>query len=124
MNPKNRLDRLTDRERRLVQDFVSLLRRRFDGQLVSAMLFGSRARGEATADSDLDVLVVMRDAPPETRKTIRHLAAEVWLEHDIYLSTRVWSQAHWQELAELQTGSYRNICQDGISLLAPQLATG
>jgi predicted nucleotidyltransferase len=123
MKRANNLDFLTERERHVVQEFVDRVRQRFDGQLVAAVLFGSRARGEATPDSDMDVLVVMHHAPPEIRKAVRHLAAEVWLEHDIYLSTRVWSAAHWRELERMQTGFFRNVCRDGISLLDPSPAT-
>jgi predicted nucleotidyltransferase len=114
---KNRLNHLTDMEKRVALSFVKRMRQRFDGQLIDAVLFGSRARGEAQPDSDMDVLVVMSSADPEVRKQIRHIAAEVWLEHDIYLSTRVWSQAQWRKLEELQTLLYQNIHRDGISLL-------
>ncbi len=117
MEQENRLDHLTDKERRVVMEFVERVRQRFDGQLISAVLFGSRARGEAESDSDMDVLVVMSNADPEVRKEIRYLAVEVWLEHDIYLSTRVWSWAHWRRVEELQTLLYRNIHRDGINLL-------
>lgn len=113
---ENSLDHLTDRERQVAIEFLKRVRQRFDGQLVSAVLFGSRARGEAEPDSDMDVLVVMSSADPEVRKEIRYLAVEVWLEHGIYLSTRVWSQAHWRKLEELQTLLYQNIRRDGINL--------
>lgn len=117
MEQENRLDHLTDRERQVAIEFVQKVRQRFDGQLVAAVLFGSRARGEAEFDSDMDVLVVMSSAGPKIRKEIRYLAVEVWLEHGIYLSTRVWSQAHWRKLKELQTLLYQNIHRDGINLL-------
>lgn len=109
--------RLTDKERQVASEFVEKLQQRFDGQLRSVILFGSRARGEAQADSDMDVLVVLSSAGPEVRREVRGLAVEVWLEHDIYLSTRIWSQEHWQELGELQTLLYQNIQRDGINLL-------
>lgn len=111
------LDQLTQKERQAVIEFVQRVRQRFDGQVASVVLFGSRARGEAEPDSDMDVLVVMSGASPEIRREIRHLAVEVWLKHGIYLSTRVWSQAHWRELQELQTLLYRNIRRDGLDLL-------
>jgi hypothetical protein len=114
---QNRLNQLTPKERQMATAFVRKLRRRFDGQLISAVLFGSRARGEAESDSDMDVLVVMSNAGPEIRKEIRYLAVEVWLEHGIYLSTRVWSQDHWHRLAELETLLYQSIRRDGIDLL-------
>jgi len=113
---------LTDEERQALIGFVEKLLQRFNGRLLSAILFGSRARGEAGPDSDMDVLVVVDSDDLQVRKEIRHLAVDVWLEHGIYLSTRVWSRAHLRELEGLQTMLFRNIERDGIDLL--RLVTG
>ena len=115
--PVNRLDRLAAADRQAAIEFVEKLRQQFDGQVLSVLLFGSRERDDADPESDMDLVVVMPAAGPEVRKAVRYLAVEVWLEHGIYLSTRVWSQAHWRELEEKQTLLYRNISRDGISLL-------
>jgi uncharacterized protein len=40
--------------------YVEALERRFGGRLVSVVLFGSRARGEAGPESDIDALIVVR----------------------------------------------------------------
>jgi len=122
MKQKGNPTSLTDEERQALIEFVEKLLQRFDGRLLSAILFGSRARGEAGPDSDMDVLVVVDSDDLQVRKEIRHLAVEVWLEHGIYLSTRVWSRAHLRELEGLQTMLFRNIERDGIDLL--QLAAG
>jgi predicted nucleotidyltransferase len=110
------LDCLVDKERQAATEFVDRLHQEFDGQIVSVLLFGSRARGEAKPDSDMDVLVVTSDVSPKTRRAIRYLAVEIWLKYGIYLSTRVWSQAHWHKLEKMQTLLYRNIRRDGIRL--------
>lgn len=122
MTLQHRLDCLTVQERQLAAAFVDKLQQRFKGQLVSVILFGSRARGDAEADSDMDVLVVVTEASPEICREIRYLAVEVWLEYGIYLSTRIWSQAHWRQLQQLQTLLYQNIQRDGINLLEYSLA--
>ena len=113
------LAHLTDRERQALAPFVDRIRQRFDGLILSAVLFGSRARGEASIDSDVDVLVVIDNEDYRVRKEIRYLAAEVWLEYGLFLSTRVWSRADWRKLQEMQTLLYRNIQRDGIDLLSP-----
>ena len=122
MKRKGNPTSLTDEERQALIGFVEKLLQRFNGRLLSAILFGSRARGEAGPDSDMDVLVVVDSDDLQVRKEIRHLAVEVWLEHGIYLSTRVWSRAHLRELEGLQTMLFRNIERDGIDLL--RLAAG
>ena len=43
--------------------YVTVLEERFGVDLVSVVLFGSRARGTARPDSDVDLLVVARDLP-------------------------------------------------------------
>ncbi len=114
---QSRLTHLADKERQMALAFVDKLQQKFKNQLISAILFGSRARGEAEPDSDLDMLVVMSQADLKIRKAIHHLAVEVWLEYGIYLSILVWSQSHWYKVAQLDTSLYQNIQQDGINLV-------
>lgn len=109
--------RLTDKERQALAEFVEGLHDLFSGQVREVILFGSRARGEAEPESDMDVVVVLREVDLAASKGVRHLAVEVWLKHGIYVSTRVWSQAHWRRLEKLQTLLYQNIRRDGIELL-------
>jgi predicted nucleotidyltransferase len=43
----------------ILPDLKTRLRERYGDRLVKLVLFGSHARGEATEDSDVDVLVVL-----------------------------------------------------------------
>jgi predicted nucleotidyltransferase len=112
----NPLDILTDQEIQAATEFSDQIYQQFGDQVLSILLFGSRARGEAAADSDMDLLVVLADTNPDIVRAIRYLAADVWLKYGIYLSTRVWSREHWQQLGDLQTQLYRNIRRDGLPL--------
>ncbi|RDD53449.1 MAG: nucleotidyltransferase domain-containing protein, partial [Candidatus Korarchaeota archaeon NZ13-K] len=58
------------REERLKEPYASLLRKLLDraleklgDNLISFVVFGSVARGEARKDSDIDILIVARDLP-------------------------------------------------------------
>ncbi|MEM1549711.1 MAG: nucleotidyltransferase domain-containing protein [Candidatus Methanomethylicia archaeon] len=46
---------------------------RFDGRLVSMVIFGSIARGEAKPNSDLDVLVIVKGLPEKYSERIRQV---------------------------------------------------
>lgn len=67
--------------------------RRFGSDVRRVILFGSRARGDARGDSDFDLLVVLRDVPPEQYRallvslyeTLRSVAgvAEPWVMSEL-----------------------------------------
>lgn len=46
------------------ETFTKVLSESYPKQLISVVLFGSVVRGEAKEDSDIDLLVVMKDLPP------------------------------------------------------------
>jgi predicted nucleotidyltransferase len=52
-------------------------------------VFGSRARGDATAGSDLDVFLVVDHMDRGLREKISEIAWEVGFENDVVLSTFV-----------------------------------
>jgi len=57
-------------------------------QLEAVYLYGSHARGEATAGSDIDVLIIIRDDfdyGEMLHRTI-NLVADLSLEHDVVIS--------------------------------------
>ncbi len=75
-----------------IQDVLKELRRRFEvlygDRLAHLVLFGSRARGDAEPDSDIDVLVVLNgvvQAGEEIGRT-GEIVADVSLEHDVVIS--------------------------------------
>ena len=109
---------LNDIDYQIAKVFLDTLVQHFDSQLAVVILFGSRARGEANPDSDMDFVVVLDDSTIEKQRIARYLAAEIWLEYGVYISARVWSFEYWQKLGKMQTLLYQNIQRDGVELLA------
>ena len=79
---------IKDSDRILVERFKRLLIKQ-GVPLYKTIVFGSRARGDAEPDSDLDVLVLVNHLNPTTRKTISHCAWEVGFEAGILIQTVV-----------------------------------
>jgi predicted nucleotidyltransferase len=52
------LSHLTKREQQAVSAYVDALRQEYDGCILTIALFGSKTRGDAGPDSDIDVLIV------------------------------------------------------------------
>ena len=113
----NKVKALSQEEQLALNEFVRRLRLKLDGRLISLVLFGSKARGDSRPDSDIDVLVVVDKDDFEIRQTIRDIAADVWLEYGPYISTRIWSLAHYRKLEKLQSPLYRCIRDEGVELV-------
>ena len=58
-------------------------------QIEDFRVYGSRARGEATPDSDLDVYLVVTELTPALRRWIDEIAWEIGFEKDRVISTLV-----------------------------------
>ena len=52
--------KLTREEKHWLEDYRQALAQQFPGLVEQVVIFGSKARETATADSDLDILVVIR----------------------------------------------------------------
>ncbi|MEK6607373.1 MAG: nucleotidyltransferase domain-containing protein [Myxococcota bacterium] len=95
--------------------FVEALDRHLGDRLRAAVLFGSHARGEARADSDIDLLILLRDAPPFFDRCF--LAVDVAREVSPNLPSRlspiVYDVREAQEVRPL----FYDIAIDGVVLL-------
>jgi predicted nucleotidyltransferase len=71
-----------------VDQFVAELKSLYGSRFSKAVLYGSRARGEAREDSDIDVVVVLDPLGDfwEELNRISPIASRISLEHGVVLS--------------------------------------
>lgn len=74
-----------------INEFHQILKSRFSSDLQTVKVFGSVARGTAGEESDIDVLVLIKEKTPAIRETISDLAFEVNLKYDVVLSPVIMS---------------------------------
>ncbi len=79
------LKNLSEAERTAVLDFLTRVQSSYGGQIQRAMLFGSKAHGEATSDSDIDVLLIVAEETWQFRDEICNISADVSLKYDLLL---------------------------------------
>jgi predicted nucleotidyltransferase len=72
----------------ILKEFRQRLEQIYGGRLLRVILYGSHARGEASQDSDIDVLLVLKGdvRPYEESTRTEFAAAEVALQFDVVIS--------------------------------------
>ena len=107
---------LTQKEKEGLTRFKGALQTLLGDDLLSLRLFGSRARGEGTDESDLDVLVIIKKKDRALCRRIVEESLEVDLAYEINLAPTILSAAEYQQNQEYGTPFYRNIEREGVSL--------
>lgn len=79
-------------------------------------LFGSRARGTETPDSDYDIFVLHNHLPEEST-VLSDIIWEVGFDYDIFFSPIVISKNEDYYPKFLKTPLYRNILKEGVEIL-------
>ena len=110
------LRHLTNREKAALSEFVARLRERYADEVVLVTLFGSKVRGDFDEESDLDVLVVLKNGDWRFRDEVALVAFDPMLEHDIVIMPLVIDLEHYQWLQRYHAPLYRNIQAEGVDL--------
>ena len=81
--------------------------------LVRLDLFGSRARGDQSEESDIDIAVVVRGLDRSLRDRVLAVVTDVELEHLVPLSTVLFSEEDFQELERRERRIAVDILSEG-----------
>ena len=110
------LSGLTSNDQAAVMEYIARIRSRFSDRILAVILFGSKARGDADAESDIDLLVLLDAESDEFRSELWRIASDVSLCYNVVLSPHVFGQARWAETQRTLLPLHRAIMADGITL--------
>ena len=108
---------LRQRDKIATEILVERLLKTIPDQILAVNLFGSKARGDDSTDSDIDILIITKSSDWRVVRQIRQVAARVSLEHDVLFNTHIIDYSQWTAMEEARSTYWRHIQRDGIALL-------
>ena len=97
-----------------LREFAELVRRQFPSARIRA--FGSRARGKATRESDLDVCVIVDRMDESVDQQIRDMAWSVGFENGLVISTIPYSREEFEKGPCSESPLVRVILREGVAV--------
>lgn len=110
------MDGMNDRDDRMMAEFRKRLTDDLKSQVRAILVYGSRARGDATEDSDLDVVALVENKTPEIERRLDDIAYDVMWEFDFtpIMSLKIFPYTRFHEAAQEGWSYYRNVLAEGL----------
>jgi predicted nucleotidyltransferase len=88
--------KLTRADKRWIREFRRELTERFPGMVEQMLIYGSKARGEAGPDSDLDVLLIVRHEAANRKRQMREIGYLLAAEGEAVPSIMAYTVQEWE----------------------------
>ena len=89
--------KLTKAEREWVGRYRIELQEKHHDAVEQILLYGSKARGDAGPDSDLDVLLIVRNEAAKQKRSLRRIGYLLAAKSDVVPSILAYTSAEWQQ---------------------------
>jgi len=105
---------MTLEEKAALDELKRALRTRYG--LVSIVVYGSKARGDDSPDSDIDVMIVLDDYTPQIEAAVDELVYDINLAHDCLISVVIFGRHELEEGPLGESPLYKRILAEGVSV--------
>lgn len=110
------MEYFTAQEKEVIKKFTERLKDTLGDNLLLVKLFGSRVRGDFSADSDIDILLVVKIKNLELRNKIYDILFEIDPYWDYKISLKIFSEYEYQRNVELNSPFILNLEKEGVNL--------
>ena len=108
--------KLSLKENKIINIFKNKIEEKFPREKIKILVFGSKARGDAVKDSDIDIIVITKSDKRNLIREIRFIGYELEIEFSVILSIQVLSEEYINYLRSLPTQFIQNVDRDAIAI--------
>lgn len=108
---------LTASEQAWLDAYREALRTQFAEAVDAVVVFGSKARGDARLDSDLDVLLIVKDHAEALKRPMRGVGHLLAAATDVVPSIIAYTRGEWDRRKVSGSPLRRNVERDGVRVL-------
>lgn len=106
--------KLTSEELVWLNAYRKALVEQFPDLVDDILIFGSKARGDAGPDSDLDVLIILREGDRNRKRAVRHIGHSLAILSEVVPSIMVYTREEWALRRHGGSPFYGAVVRDGV----------
>jgi predicted nucleotidyltransferase len=109
---------MDDNIRNIIYGFAVQLKEMLGKDLSKVILYGSYARGDFNANSDVDIMILVKtpeDKLEKIEEIVFDLAYDIEMEHDVYISPIIKNEEQFEYWVDVLP-FYHNVKTEGVEL--------
>lgn len=103
-------------EQKWLEEYRKTLDEKFPGLVEEMIIFGSKARGTATEDSDLDILLIIREGDWKEKDAVAEPGYDLAIGTHAVPSFSIYTREEWEDHREGQAPLWQTITRDGVKV--------
>ena len=108
---------LTSDEHDWLEAYRRTLQERYPGVVLRLVIYGSKARGEAHPDSDVDVLLIVTNRADHLKRPLRRLGYELAATSEAVPSILAYTHDEWESRKQSGAPFQQAVERDAVSVL-------
>jgi predicted nucleotidyltransferase len=109
--------RLTPDEQSWLDAYCQLLKEQYPSIVTRMVIYGSKARGDDHPDSDLDILLIVKNEAAHLKRQLRRHGYELAATSDAVPSILAYTQDEWESRKKSGSPFQQAIERDAVSVL-------
>jgi len=105
---------MTDKDKEIAEELKHRLSKTIN--LIDFRIFGSRARGDASEYSDMDVFIEVEQLSKQLKTEIRDIVWEVGIENSIYISPIIFTRSEIEQSPLRNSSIVSSIYEEGVTV--------